>query len=770
MTDRLLKLMIGSLLHDIGKVIYRGGDGRNHSQSGYDYLKDEAGVTDQDILDCVRFHHGVNIKGARLPENALAYIVYYADNIAAAADRRENGDEEYGFDKAVPLDSVFNILNGNNEHKHYKRQVLNVNNGINYPTEEACIMDEGFYKSVMDNITDNLKGIDLKNLKKEYINSLLTVMEANLSYIPSSTLKKELCDISLYDHVKITAAAASCIYHYTEEKQITNLKSYFLETGMESYEKKMFLLYSMDISGIQDFIYTISSKGALKGLRARSFFLEILMEHVIDELLERLELSRANLIYSGGGHCYMLLPNTEKCRAKTIAFEQEINTWFMDQFDNALYIAGGEADCSANDLKNEPSGSYSNLYMTVSRKISEKKTHRYSAEQIIALNSKKHTGERECSICRRIDKLDDQNHCRICAALEKISTQLLNKDFFTVMEGNKEGELPLPGNRYLLFDTEELLRKHMSEPDYIRSYSKNDLYTGNQVTTKLWVGDYTTWDTFEEFAEKANNIKRIGILRADVDNLGKAFVRGFYGLDGSDRYVTLSRTAAFSRQMSLFFKCYINTILKQGESAVLSQGGRRNVTIVYSGGDDIFLAGAWNEVIDAFIDIRNAFRRFSQGTLSISGGIGIYNPGYPVNIMAKETAELEELSKGLEGKDGICLFDDTGLYKWNDFLTKVIEEKFKCLEGFFQASTERGGTFLYNLLELLRSCHDKIMTARFVYMLSRLEPEEDKTGEEKQAYKNFSRHMYEWMKDDEDRRQLITAIYLYVYMNRKMTV
>ena len=670
----------------------------------------------------------------------------------------------------MPLDSVFNILNGNNEHKHYKRQVLNVNNGINYPTEEACIMDEGFYKSVMDNITDNLKGIDLKNLKKEYINSLLTVMEANLSYIPSSTLKKELCDISLYDHMKITAAVASCIYHYTEEKQITNLKSYFLETGMESYEKKMFLLYSMDISGIQDFIYTISSKGALKGLRARSFFLEILMEHVIDELLERLELSRANLIYSGGGHCYMLLPNTEKCRAKTIAFEQEINAWFMDQFDNALYIAGGEADCSANDLKNEPSGSYSNLYMTVSRKISEKKTHRYSAEQIIALNSKKHTGERECSICRRIDKLDDQNHCRICAALEKISTQLLNKDFFTVMEGNKEGELPLPGNRYLLFDTEGLVRKHMSEADYIRSYSKNDLYTGNQVTTKLWVGDYTTWDTFEEFAEKANNIKRIGILRADIDNLGKAFVRGFYGLDGSDRYVTLSRTSAFSRQMSLFFKCYINTILKQGESAVLSQGGRRNVTIVYSGGDDIFLAGAWNEVIDAFIDIRNAFRRFSQGTLSISGGIGIYNPGYPVNIMAKETAELEELSKGLEGKDGICLFDDTGLYKWNDFLTKVIEEKFKCLEGFFQASTERGGTFLYNLLELLRSCHDKIMTARFVYMLSRLEPEEDKTGEEKQAYKNFSRHMYEWMKDDEDRRQLITAIYLYVYMNRKMTV
>lgn len=38
-TDRQIKLVIGSLLHDIGKVVYRSGDGRNHSQSGYEYLK-----------------------------------------------------------------------------------------------------------------------------------------------------------------------------------------------------------------------------------------------------------------------------------------------------------------------------------------------------------------------------------------------------------------------------------------------------------------------------------------------------------------------------------------------------------------------------------------------------------------------------------------------------------------------------------------------------------------------------------------------------------
>ena len=41
MTNYETKIIIGSLLHDIGKVVYRKGmDGRKHSQSGYEYLKD----------------------------------------------------------------------------------------------------------------------------------------------------------------------------------------------------------------------------------------------------------------------------------------------------------------------------------------------------------------------------------------------------------------------------------------------------------------------------------------------------------------------------------------------------------------------------------------------------------------------------------------------------------------------------------------------------------------------------------------------------------
>lgn len=44
-----------------------------------------------------------------------------------------------------------------------------------------------------------------------------------------------------------------------------------------------------------------------------------------------------------------------------------------------------------------------------------------------------------------------------------------------------------------------------------------------------------------------------------------------------------------------FFKCYINELLEKEE---------RKVTIVYSGGDDVFLVGAWNDVIAACVDLK----------------------------------------------------------------------------------------------------------------------------------------------------------------------
>ena len=63
-----LQILFGALLHDIGKIIFRTGlSVTNHSELGFNYLKDQIGIVDQAILNCVRFHHKSLLKIRDLP-------------------------------------------------------------------------------------------------------------------------------------------------------------------------------------------------------------------------------------------------------------------------------------------------------------------------------------------------------------------------------------------------------------------------------------------------------------------------------------------------------------------------------------------------------------------------------------------------------------------------------------------------------------------------------------------------------------------------------
>lgn len=817
MTQENVKLAIGALLHDIGKLLYRYNDGRNHSRSGYEYLKDVVHIEDREILEQVLYHHASLLKNARIENNSLAYITYIADNIASASDRRKTQEEEPGFDREMSLQSIFNLLNCNDEKLYYSAEQLNKT--INYPTSVSTGFDEVFYGKIVNEIEKNLRGI---TWNKNYLNSLLEVLEAQLSYIPSSTMKSEVADISLYDHVKLTAAIAASIKEWLDENNISDYKETLFKGATGFYGKKVFLLFSMDMSGIQDFIYTIASKNALKMLRSRSFYLEIFMENLIDELLDYIGMSRSNLIYSGGGHAYIITANTENIKQKIVEFELKINEWLLDEFKTALFLGCGYAECSANELHNEPEGTYRQIFKNVSKMISQKKMKRYSAAQIIKLNSEgKKDGTRECRVCRRASKLlEDDDICSVCNAMIDMSQNILYEGFYIVTENPKDkAALPLPFGRYLVaYNKEELLEKmKQDDSSYIRAYTKNKSYTGFKVVKKLWVGDYTLGDSFEKLAKKSEGINRIAVFRADVDNLADAFVNGFVSEKYGEKYMTISRTATFSRKMSMFFKYHINYILENGEFYIVDKkkedkgkkGKRnRNATIVYSGGDDVFVVGSWDDVVGFAVDLQKSLKEFSQDTLTISGGIGIYPAKYPINNMARLTGELEDCSKKYkepEKKIGLCkdcnksgncsrecekksknvitLFtppqeksENNGLsltqdmtFSWKDFENNVVKIKLNFLKKFFVKTPEKGKAFLYRILELIRGMEDdKINLARLAYTLARLEEalKKDKEAGQIKEINFFSSTIYKWIGCEKDRKEFIAAIYLYVYLIR----
>ena len=98
MKEQKLALITGALLHDIGKVLFRCHEGgKTHSESGAVWLK-EIKISDKNIRDQIKYHHRKEIHsaGTALADDSLAYIKYWADNVAAGADRRDKDMEQEG--------------------------------------------------------------------------------------------------------------------------------------------------------------------------------------------------------------------------------------------------------------------------------------------------------------------------------------------------------------------------------------------------------------------------------------------------------------------------------------------------------------------------------------------------------------------------------------------------------------------------------------------------------------------------------------------------
>ena len=786
MNAKQIEVILGGLFHDIGNILYTHNVGISNCEEGYRFIKD-AGIDNESILEQLKFQQYNILKEANIAEDSLAYITCWANSIVSRRSPEEhskNTEEKKNIsNKAVPLQSVFNIINGNNERKVYELEQVKENGEINFPVDNTINNSEEKYESIINNLKSGIKKFELTG---EYINSLLSLFEGELTYVSSASDINQLADISLYDQMKITAAIGSCVYQYLESKEIKSYKKALMEDSSKAYNEDYFLMFSMDISGIQSFIYKVDSSEALKSLRSKSLYLEIMLEHIIDELLEAVNLSRANLIYSGGGHAYILLPNTDEVIEKIKIFKAELKKWFIDNYGIDLYVAMGYKPCSANTLKNSPKGSYENLFKEVSKALSNEKISRYSANEIRRMNSfRNEESTRECKVCGRVDHLTDEDICEYCNSFKRISRDILNKSFgfVTVVEEKDKVKncIKLPFDKYMLMEDEESLkhRAYTNESGYVRSYSKNKMYTGVNVATRLWVGDYSSESSFEALAKASTGIDKLGVLRADVDNLGKTFISGF-----KPEHTSLSRTASFSRKLSMFFKFHINNILENGEYMIDgSVSAKRNVTIVYSGGDDVFIVGAWDDVIGLAIDLSDSLKKYSQGTLTISAGIGIFPKKFPVKAIARETGLLEEASKSVQDKNAVTLFEDAynqdykhefdcgeQTYKWDVFKSRVMGEKYVLIDSFFSDDDEKGMAAIYRLLNYIRNLDDKINLARLAYLLGRMQVSAKDSDGKEEKYKAFSKKLYEWISNDpkgENRRELITAIYIYVYLHRK---
>jgi len=818
-------LIKGALLHDIGKVCYRAMNKRiNHSKLGGDFLEQylKSNEETERLLNCVRYHHKDYLQKAKLDKNDLAYIVYEADNIASGMDRRENEGEEKGFDPKLNLDSIFSVF-----YSDKKIQVANkypliykdINKAFNYPRKDISLATNSNYEALLNKIKSHFITKDINQIS---INQLLQIIEEGFSYVPSSTNRAEVCDISLYVHSKITSAVASCMKLYFDEQQIQDYKKYCFNSGSKIFRnEKIYLLISGDISGIQDFIYTIPSKGALKTLRGRSLYIDLLLEEFIDEYLEQIGLSRANVLYSGGGHFYILAPNIEDTKKAIDKLQAKMNRWLMENIGINLYLAIGMAECSANNLmKSEAQG---NLFAIVNKKLKDDKTIRYSKDEdfleyIFNVEKEKDTAKKECNICHNlVDKLwkynsDEEIACEFCLNLYKLGQDILTQDLvFVISEEKIDGGIKIFGkDKDLYMYAVNIEDIDMFKGKILRIYSKNNLLE-NDLAIRLYLADYSAKNendevmTFDDLAKSSckidKGIKRLGVLRLDVDDLGIAFSSGFVSdkdkIEDNLRYATLSRYADLSKDISMFFKVAINKICagdltgcvdfeeKAFNIFAIAKAPKRKVNIIYAGGDDLFLVGAWDEVLEVAIDINRAFKQFTNGKLTLSAGMAMFSPTYPISKMAEIAGLLVQMSKNRKDKNSIALFGmETNLkangqleckhiYTWADFEMKVCKEKMNYLLARLSFDGDKfnklsvGKSLIYRLMDLIQLAdEDKLNIARFAYVLARMQPKQDKDEQKRKVYEDFVSKMYQWINNNEDKKQLATALNLLVYYLR----
>ena len=148
----------------------------------------------------------------------------------------------------------------------------------------------------------------------------------------------------------------------------------------------------------------------------------------------------------------------------------------------------------------------------------------------------------------------------------------------------------------------------------------------------------------------------------DVDNLGTLFKDGF-GQDAS-----LARIASLSFALRLFFEGHLPALASgKNDGEMKTRDLTPYLYLQYSGGDDLFVVGAWDALPEFAIRIRSAFGLYAakNPAVTLSGGMEMFQQKYPLYLAADEAGDAEGKAKDIDGKDAFCMLNTP--VKWKEF-------------------------------------------------------------------------------------------------------
>jgi CRISPR-associated protein Csm1 len=739
MDEHVLQAALAGLLHDVGKIEQRARTDPWNPAPGIDREGQPVHATwtayfaQQYLPDRFKaiglqaaYHHQPGKSPAQ--DHWLSEVVELADKLSAG-ERADVPDKSQK--PPQQLVTIFDRLSLSSEttrdHWHYlPLKPLTLADKVIFPAGALSKEDQG---QAYQDLCEMLRAAARQDVidDETYLENLLAALQRATWCVPSAYYHS-ISDVSLYDHSRMTAALAVCLTELkagdvTELLEAVKHSFHFRKqepaTEVPALQKSVAVLVGGDISGVQNFIYTLSAKGAAKTLRGRSFYLQLLNEAVLRFVLRELGLPSTNVIYSGGGHFYLLAPPGVAQRLATI--RQKIDRALVKHHGTALYLALESVEVPAGSLK---LGAFPEVWDTIHLKLGRAKQRRYLDlgddlyQQVFKPHAHGGNQEKTCSVCSEerdsVTPWDEEKGARICPLCRSMVTEIGQKlpgktfvalgllpprncDVGTVADALREFGLVfnlVEADDSPVVFAEKVQRAVVWAMDDVQHWPRvtdvpSACVTRYTVSLTPFVGDRAEADeinqrlepqevdelararqpkTFNHLQAQAMGIPRLGVLRMDVDQLGDLFSYGFG--EGQKSLATLARISTLSFQLSLFFEGWIKRLCEQ----LNAEQRRELIYAVYAGGDDVFLIGPWDQMPTLARTIASELSRYAGGNLDVhlSGGIAFVHGKYPVYQAADDAKEALAQAKHIDDAKNALSFLGRA-WRWNEF--KQVAEK-----------------------------------------------------------------------------------------------
>ncbi len=716
-------LLLGALFHDIGKFEQRAqkeGDIRErHNLLSASFVNKY--FNDEILSQIVLAHHKSELKHSSLKgiNKFIAEIVCEADNLASGERK-----PDINVIRQQPFESIFSKIFGNNDDYFQNISSLEPNKYV-FPINSIQPSEElqQSYQNQWESFIKEFVEID-----KNDLTAILFTLKKYLWCIPSSSWKTR-SDISLFEHLKITAAIAFSLYIFFinnhQIERLLDISDTERETIIENRDEERYLLLLADITGIQNYIYNIGTKGALKSLKGRSFYLQQTLDNISFWLLgELFDLPLTNLIYSSGGKFYILLPNTNEVKEKINEAQRILDRNFLNIYNGQLGIVISYLALKGNDFSyskeeghlisdkwdklnllseqkkrqkfasiwnydlfspNGPDGELIKCAYTDVVLANKKDLENYSLKEKVDLNIGSFIKYKvnEKVFYQILDENGEPTEDYISSEQfdsQKIGQELKKSHNILRIRNDLDGFNVLNLNSFDFVGNEQADElKSSDEMKFVLSETNINKYNLKSIGFKFYGGNWYL-EEFEKVIEKGEGIKRLGVLRIDVDNLGLIFKKGF------GEKATFSRIVQLSFMLDYFFSYYINLLKNKKWSlrnGINDDDGikiKELIQIVYSGGDDVFIVGHWSVLPDVALWIYKNFKVFAANNpyFNLSAGIALFHNKFPLFKVAFEAGEFEGKAKSKERinkdgtkarKNGIAFLDKETPISWNDLET-----------------------------------------------------------------------------------------------------